>query len=421
MKLMLLLLMFCLLIQKIISLSNLNENISYSSNITLKIRGIGIQRILGEINYATPSAVYINNIFQVSINSKYNLTKTENVIQLVYNNEITNCDGLFKECSNITEIDLSNFDSSQVTQMCNMFQDCFSLTSLDLTNLNTSKVNLMDNMFYNCYSLLSLDLSYFNTSQVTKMVEMFYNCSTLTSLNLSNFDFSKIGSAYGMFGSCTSLEYLNIENFIFFSGKEYGNIFENTPKNLIICANESNINEQTNSINLGECVIISCSNDWREKRKKINLENDTCVDNCERIGTIEQNGKCLKRPNISCPEETPFIIINKPSCVDNCSFNDIVNKNCIMSTILNNSEDIMLNFTLNYLKSNSFSDDIFKNSNYVAFEEKRVKFNLSKFSFDNIEPYNCQPSFNENDNNNNNFYLLNISVKENSKEPKKCI
>ena len=40
-----------------------------------------------------------------------------------------------------------------------------------------------DKMFSNCSSLTSLDLSYFNTNFVKDMSDMFSGCSSLTSLN----------------------------------------------------------------------------------------------------------------------------------------------------------------------------------------------------------------------------------------------
>ena len=48
---------------------------------------------------------------------------------------------MFGYCKSITEINLSNFDTSKVTYMNNMFFKCTSLTSLDLSNFDTSKVN----------------------------------------------------------------------------------------------------------------------------------------------------------------------------------------------------------------------------------------------------------------------------------------
>ena len=325
-----------------------------------------------------------------------------------------NCNSLFKDCSDIVEIDLSSFDASQVYQMNYMFQGCSSLTSINLSNVNTSLVTLMNNMFDNCYSLLSLDLSSFNTSLVTLMESMFSNCTSLSSLNLSNFNKHKCGSARQMFTNCTSLEYLNIENFIFFQGEDYEEIFKFTPKNLIICANESNIKGLTNPINLDKCTIISCSDDWREKRKKLNIENNTCVDNCENIFKIEKDGKCIEAPEIQCSKETPFVIINEQNCVSNCSIDDLVKVNCILSKNLNDSEDIILNYTLNYLKSNSFSKEIFENNDYISFKEKRVKLTLSKLFFDKGDSNICKEYFNGYYNiyENINFYLLNISISQ---------
>jgi len=40
----------------------------------------------------------------------------------------------------------------------------------------------MNSMFYNCSKLTTLDLSSFDTSNVTDMNHMFYNCSELTTL-----------------------------------------------------------------------------------------------------------------------------------------------------------------------------------------------------------------------------------------------
>ena len=50
-----------------------------------------------------------------------------------------------------------------------MFKECSNLTSLDLSNFNTENVTDMNGMFYGCTKLESLDLSNFNTAKVTKM------------------------------------------------------------------------------------------------------------------------------------------------------------------------------------------------------------------------------------------------------------
>ena len=67
-----------------------------------------------------------------------------------------------------------------------MFYECSSLTSINLSNFNTQNVTNMSHMFCDCYSLTNLDLSNFNTQHVTNMSHMFSGCSSLTNLNLSN-------------------------------------------------------------------------------------------------------------------------------------------------------------------------------------------------------------------------------------------
>jgi surface protein len=69
-----------------------------------------------------------------------------------------------------------------------MFSYCSNLTSLDVSNFNTANVSNMSSMFDNCSSLTSLDLSNFQTNNITdalSTVSLFYNCSRLKSLNLS--------------------------------------------------------------------------------------------------------------------------------------------------------------------------------------------------------------------------------------------
>ena len=123
---------------------------------------------------------------------------------------LTSMGNIFYNCSALTTLDLSGFDTSKVTDMSSMFSGCSSLTSVDLSSFDTSKVTRMDAMFNSCRPLTSLDLSGFDTSQVTNMGNMFSNCSGLTGLDLSSLDTSKVTSMGGMFGSCSSLRLLAI-------------------------------------------------------------------------------------------------------------------------------------------------------------------------------------------------------------------
>ena len=99
-----------------------------------------------------------------------------------------------------------------------MFYNCSSLTSLDLSNFDTNEVIAMNHMFYNCKALIQLDLSNFYTSKVTDMSYMFSSCERLTSLDLSNFDTNKVTAMNNICLLYTSTKGLSCYYvFIFFS------------------------------------------------------------------------------------------------------------------------------------------------------------------------------------------------------------
>ena len=167
------------------------------SNITLKIKGIGFNNILSSkedvfLQSYYPNLIYINEIKQDIINYSYCFTQEENYVKLIWNDTIDKSCYMFFNCSNITEIDLSEFNTSKITETQYMFRGYSSLTSLNLVNFDTSKVTNAYDMFSFCPSLTSLNISHFYTAKFQNIDFMFASSSSLTSLNLSNFDFSKI-------------------------------------------------------------------------------------------------------------------------------------------------------------------------------------------------------------------------------------
>ena len=99
----------------------------------------------------------------------------------------------------------SNFNTSNVTSMSSLFYRCSSLKTVDISMFNTSKVTNMSGMFYGCTSLVSIDLNNLNTSNVTNMYAMFWYASSLTKLDLTSFDISKVASTKKMFADTRSL------------------------------------------------------------------------------------------------------------------------------------------------------------------------------------------------------------------------
>ena len=125
-------------------------------------------------------------------------------IEYIFKNNLTKVNYLFYGCNNLTNLDLSKFNTQNVTNMSNMFYGCDSLTNLNLSNFNTQNVTNMDNMFNDCKSLTNLNLSNFNTQNVTNMRSMFYNCNSLRNLDLTNFNTQNVTNMGFMFYDCNS-------------------------------------------------------------------------------------------------------------------------------------------------------------------------------------------------------------------------
>ena len=203
------------------------------SSISLKIKGNEDQYIYyHESCYPSPpmpDEVYINGVNQSDIKSNYNFDKPENEIILIWKNNVDNTDCMFKGCSKITEINFSNFDTSEVTHMGSMFEGCSSLISLDLSNFNTEQVTKMYNMFDSCTSLISLNLSNFKTEQVTQMDALFYGCSSLAFIDLEN-------------------SIINLDS--------VGFIFDEIYHNIIVCSKS----EKWKELLSGYDIYINCNN-----------------------------------------------------------------------------------------------------------------------------------------------------------------
>ena len=122
--------------------------------------------------------------------------------------QVTSMDEMFYGCQNLATLALENFQTAQVVGMHQMFADCRSLTKLDLSHFNTAKVIYMDAMFENCTQLVQLSLNNFTTAQAIYLEAMFKNCINLRSLDLSSFDMSSVSYVDDMFANCDSLNHL---------------------------------------------------------------------------------------------------------------------------------------------------------------------------------------------------------------------
>ena len=111
-------------------IKKVNGNVS---NITLKIKGRGYKNILTSSRWFTrdnyPKNIIINSIIQETVKYEYEFKEEENYVELIWDdNNINSCDCMFRDCVDITEINFTNFDTSNVLIMNCMFNGCKSLT-----------------------------------------------------------------------------------------------------------------------------------------------------------------------------------------------------------------------------------------------------------------------------------------------------
>ncbi|EEO6153391.1 BspA family leucine-rich repeat surface protein, partial [Listeria monocytogenes] len=136
-------------------------------------------------------------------------------------------EGMFKNCSNLMEVDLSGLDTSAVTTMWDMFNSCRALEELDVSHFDTSSVTNMSYMFYDNRNLEVLDVSNLDTSSVTNMYAMFEDCTSLEELDVSNFDTSSVTNMAAMFSDNEKLEKLDLSTFDTSSVTNMGTMFKN--------------------------------------------------------------------------------------------------------------------------------------------------------------------------------------------------
>lgn len=92
-----------------------------------------------------------------------------------------NCSSMFKDFTNCSFFDFSNFNSSKITNTSSMFENCTAIQNLNLGTFNTTKVTNMSRMFYTCTNLRGIYVgSSWSTESVTSGSSMFLGCTSLS-------------------------------------------------------------------------------------------------------------------------------------------------------------------------------------------------------------------------------------------------
>lgn len=122
--------------------------------------------------------------------------------------KVINMKAMFSGCTSLATLNISGWSTSNVTDTSSMFSNCIVLTSLDVSEFDVSNVQMMNSMFFKS-GVVTLDLSTWNTKNVTNMNSMFKQCTSLTSIE-NNFDTSNVTVLGSMFMGCTALSSLDV-------------------------------------------------------------------------------------------------------------------------------------------------------------------------------------------------------------------
>ena len=219
----------------------------------------------------------ITNLISIKFSKKFNTKK------------IVNMKGMFKDCTQLINLDLTNINTKNVKDLSHMFDNCISLISIDVSSFDTKNVKDISYMFSNCKKLNSISLKSFNTINVIDMNGLFLGCSSLTSIDLTNFKAKKTEFMSYMFGGCFSLTSIDISSFKVKSLKDMSYMFHN-------CSNLKDINLNIHggeNVTNMEGLFMGCSS-----LDSIDLKNFE-TNNLKNINKMFYGCKNLKNLDIS--------------------------------------------------------------------------------------------------------------------------
>lgn len=145
---------------------------------------IKIIKFLENVVFPANSSSLFGGKSYMSTNGAMSSLKKIEGMEQVSTASTTDMSFMFNGCKLLSEIDLSNFDTSEVENFSNMFANCENLVKVNLKSFNTSKVKNFDSMFLNCTLINNLNLQMFNMDEAQTKIDMFEGCVSLNNLSL---------------------------------------------------------------------------------------------------------------------------------------------------------------------------------------------------------------------------------------------
>lgn len=136
----------------------------------------------------------------------------------------TSFEYLFKNNTNLININVSNWDTSNITSLRRAFSLIPNLESVDFADWNVSRVTDFYAMFDGSMKIENIDVSKWDTSSAINMGWMFHG-NNFKALDVSNFNTSKVTNMFAMFSRSQSLTRLDVSNFNTSNVLDFGRAF----------------------------------------------------------------------------------------------------------------------------------------------------------------------------------------------------
>ena len=211
--------------------------------------------------YSNSDVIYFNK--DSSYMFYYYPELTDLDISYFDSSEVTNMSYMFYSLEKLSTLDISHLDTSKVTKMTLAFSNLKLITELNVSNFNTSNVTNMYGMLGNEEKIKTLDLSGFNTSKVTDMTMLFRNMTELEYIDVSGFDTSKVQKMSQMFRGTSSLSFVDLSNFDTSNVTEIDFFFEHS----------GIVNVDLSSFNISKVTNIYYMFAWCNKLEYLDLSS----------------------------------------------------------------------------------------------------------------------------------------------------
>lgn len=125
---------------------------------------------------------------------------------------LQNAGQMFRRCSSLTTLDLSEANFESVVMAERMFQECTALTTLNIEKAKFTNAQQTLGMFNGCSHLLSLNMPLATFANAGSLQYFAYNCSALTQITLTSATFANVNNANSVFYGCSSVVSIDLSS-----------------------------------------------------------------------------------------------------------------------------------------------------------------------------------------------------------------